>query len=152
MTAPSRSSSDRWDTTYDTLRSDGECVVAIPGTDLMETTVDVGNSSSAHVNKWERFGLTPLPASTIGAPLITATGPGGATMLASSSAVRSTSSRCSGSSRRRSQAALSRSYMKRKNQCGAGTAATLRVRLPARVPDAIHELVVEDQRPRNDTC
>jgi hypothetical protein len=30
-------------------------------------------------------------------------------------------------------------------------AATLRVRLPAGVPDAIRELVVEDQRPRNDT-
>src|SRR5690606_27648108 len=44
----------------------------------------------------------------------------------SSSAVRSTSSRCSGSSCRRSQAALSRSYMKRKNERGAGIAATLR--------------------------
>jgi hypothetical protein len=31
-------------------------------------------------------------------------------------------------------------------------AATLRVRLPAGVPDAIRELVVEDQRPRNDIC
>jgi hypothetical protein len=31
-------------------------------------------------------------------------------------------------------------------------AATLRVRLPARVPDAIRELVVEDQRRRNDIC
>ena len=60
-----------------------------------------------------------------------ATGPGGATTFASSSAVRSTSSRCSGSSRRRPQAALSRSYIKRKNQCGAGMAATLRVRLLA---------------------
>ena len=73
-----------------------------------------------------------------------ATGPGGATTFASSSAVRSPSSRCSGSSRRRSQATLSRSYMKRKNQCGAGMAATLHVRLPAGVPDAIRELVVGD--------
>jgi hypothetical protein len=54
--------------------------------------------------------------------------PGCATTFASSSAVRSTSSRCSGSSRRRSQAAVSRSYMKRKNHCGERTAATLRVR------------------------
>jgi hypothetical protein len=50
------------------------------------------------------------------------------------------------------QAALSRSYMKRKNQCGAGMAATLRVRPPAGVPDAIRELVVGDQRRRNDIC
>ena len=48
--------------------------------------------------------------------------------------VRSTSSRCSGSLRRRAQAALSRSYMKRKNQRGAGMAAMVRVRLPAGVP------------------
>lgn len=59
-----------WDATYETLRSTRECVVAIPGTDLMETAVDVGNCSSAQVNKWERFGLTPLPASTVNAPLI----------------------------------------------------------------------------------
>jgi hypothetical protein len=53
-----------------------------------------------------------------------ATGPGGATTFASSSAIRLTGSRCFGSSRRRSQAALSRSY---KNQCGAVMAATLRL-------------------------
>jgi hypothetical protein len=46
------------------------------------------------------------------------TGPGGATTFANSSAVRSTSSRCSGSSRRRAQAALSRSYMKRRTSAG----------------------------------
>jgi hypothetical protein len=51
--------------------------------------------------------------------------PGGATTFASSSAIRLTSSRCSGSSRRRSQAAFSRSCMNRKNHCGALMAATL---------------------------
>jgi hypothetical protein len=40
--------------------------------------------------------------------------------------------------------------MKRKNQCGAGIVATLRVRPPPEVPDAIGELAVEDQRRRND--
>lgn len=59
-----------WDATYGTLRRTGECVVAIPGTDLMETTVDVGNCSSSEVNKWQRFGLTQLLSSTIDAPLI----------------------------------------------------------------------------------
>lgn len=59
-----------WDWTYASLRRTRECVVAIPGADLIETTVDVGNVSSADVNKWERFGLTPLPASIVGAPLI----------------------------------------------------------------------------------
>ncbi|GAA3213923.1 flavin reductase family protein [Microbacterium terregens] len=60
----------RWDSTYESLRRKRECVVAVPGSDLIGTAVDVGNSSSADVNKWERFGLTPRPASVIGAPLI----------------------------------------------------------------------------------
>jgi flavin reductase (DIM6/NTAB) family NADH-FMN oxidoreductase RutF len=59
-----------WDATYESLRRTRECVIAVPGSDLIETVVDVGNSSSADVNKWERFGLTPLPASIIGAPLV----------------------------------------------------------------------------------
>ncbi|WP_070160903.1 flavin reductase family protein [Nesterenkonia sp. PF2B19] len=59
-----------WDTTYETLRRVGECVIAVPDTGLLETTVDVGNASSAQMNKWEHFGLTQLPASTIEAPLI----------------------------------------------------------------------------------
>lgn len=59
-----------WDTTYAFLRRTAECVIAIPGTDLMETTVDIGNCSSAEVNKWEAFGLTPRPATTVGAPLV----------------------------------------------------------------------------------
>ena len=59
-----------WDATYESLRRTRECVVAIPGADLLETTVDVGNCSSAQVNKWERFGLTPLAPSTVGAPLV----------------------------------------------------------------------------------
>jgi hypothetical protein len=42
--------------------------------------------------------------------------------------------------------------MKRQNQCGAGMAATLRVRLLAGAPDAIRELVVGDQLRRNDIC
>lgn len=59
-----------WDTSYRSLRRTGECVVAIPGIGLLEATVDVGNTSSAQVDKWQRLGLTQLPASTISAPLI----------------------------------------------------------------------------------
>lgn len=59
-----------WDATYESLRRTRECVIAVPGSVLIETVVDVGNSSSADVNKWEWFGLTPLPASIIGAPLV----------------------------------------------------------------------------------
>ncbi|WP_375000925.1 flavin reductase family protein [Aeromicrobium sp. CTD01-1L150] len=59
-----------WDATYGALHRSRECVIAIPGLDLLETTVDVGNCSSADTDKWEQFGLTPLPASSVQAPLI----------------------------------------------------------------------------------
>lgn len=59
-----------WDATYEALHRSRECVIAIPGVDLLETTADIGNCSSAETNKWERFGLTPLPATTVEAPLI----------------------------------------------------------------------------------
>lgn len=59
-----------WDATYRSLRRTGECVIAIPGIDLLKTVVDIGNCSSADVDKWEHFALTPLRAQTVGAPLI----------------------------------------------------------------------------------
>lgn len=60
-----------WDHSFTALRDTGECVIGIPGRDLLETVVDIGNVSGAHVDKWERFGLTPRPAQVVGAPLVT---------------------------------------------------------------------------------
>ncbi|WP_454042202.1 flavin reductase family protein [Cellulosimicrobium sp. Marseille-Q8652] len=59
-----------WDHSYTALRETRECVVGIPGRDILETVVDIGNVSGADVDKWERFGLTPVPAETVGAPLV----------------------------------------------------------------------------------
>lgn len=59
-----------WDHSYTALRDTGECVIAIPGRDLLEKVVDIGNVSGADVDKWERFGLTPEPAQTVRAPLV----------------------------------------------------------------------------------
>lgn len=59
-----------WNYTYDTLMRTGECVVAVPGADLMQAAVDIGNCSGDSVNKFKAFGLTPLKAENVKAPLV----------------------------------------------------------------------------------
>jgi len=59
-----------WDHSYRALRATGECVIAIPTVDLARAVVDIGNCSGDSVDKFERFGLTPRPARSVGAPLI----------------------------------------------------------------------------------
>lgn len=59
-----------WDHSYNALRATRECVIAIPTVDLATKVVDIGNCSGADQDKFAAFGLTPLPAKTVGAPLI----------------------------------------------------------------------------------
>jgi flavin reductase (DIM6/NTAB) family NADH-FMN oxidoreductase RutF len=47
-----------------------ECVLAIPTVDLAEKVVGIGDCSGAKVNKFQKFGLTALPATDVKAPLI----------------------------------------------------------------------------------
>ena len=59
-----------WDHSWRALRATGECVLAIPGRDLAERIVDIGNCSGDTVDKFARFRLTALPAHQVAAPLI----------------------------------------------------------------------------------
>ncbi|KZV91191.1 hypothetical protein EXIGLDRAFT_837312 [Exidia glandulosa HHB12029] len=62
-----------WDHSYKTLQETKECVLCIPGADLVEQVVDIGNVSSAEVDKFSTFNLTKTRASEEiqhGAPLI----------------------------------------------------------------------------------
>jgi flavin reductase (DIM6/NTAB) family NADH-FMN oxidoreductase RutF len=52
------------------LKATRECVINIPTVDIAEQVVGCGNTSGAKVDKFERFSLTPKPASRVGAPLI----------------------------------------------------------------------------------
>ncbi|MFA7368117.1 MAG: flavin reductase family protein [Kiritimatiellales bacterium] len=52
------------------LRKTKECVIAIPALEIAEKVVGCGNTSGATTDKFKKFGLTPLPASQVGAPLI----------------------------------------------------------------------------------
>jgi flavin reductase (DIM6/NTAB) family NADH-FMN oxidoreductase RutF len=56
--------------TWDRLRSSRECVIAVPTVELARTVVGCGNASGRTTDKFARFGLTPLPASKVGAPLV----------------------------------------------------------------------------------
>jgi flavin reductase (DIM6/NTAB) family NADH-FMN oxidoreductase RutF len=52
------------------LRATRECVINIPTVELAKAAVGCGNVSGRRVDKFERFGLTPLPATKVAAPLI----------------------------------------------------------------------------------
>jgi flavin reductase (DIM6/NTAB) family NADH-FMN oxidoreductase RutF len=56
--------------THRLVRDSGECVINLPTTALADTAVRIGNTSGADVDKFERFGLTPVPADKVDAPLI----------------------------------------------------------------------------------
>ena len=55
---------------FEMLRATKECVIAIPARKLASKVVEVGNTSGRDIDKFESFGLTPLPAKNVGAPLI----------------------------------------------------------------------------------
>jgi flavin reductase (DIM6/NTAB) family NADH-FMN oxidoreductase RutF len=52
------------------LKATRECVINIPTSELAEKVVACGNSSGRRIDKFAAFGLTPVPASCVGAPLI----------------------------------------------------------------------------------
>jgi flavin reductase (DIM6/NTAB) family NADH-FMN oxidoreductase RutF len=58
------------DYSFEALRATKECVIAIPAAKLADKVVRVGNSSGLDTDKFKVFGLTPLPAKLITAPLI----------------------------------------------------------------------------------
>lgn len=59
-----------WDYSFRALRETGECVIAVPAADLAEKAVEIGNCSGADLDKFESFGLTPVPAGRVQPPLI----------------------------------------------------------------------------------
>ncbi len=59
-----------WNYSYAALRKSKECVIAIPGIDLLDQVVGAGTCSGADTDKFEKFGLTPVKAETLSAALI----------------------------------------------------------------------------------
>jgi flavin reductase (DIM6/NTAB) family NADH-FMN oxidoreductase RutF len=55
---------------YELLRASRQCVINIPEAKLARQVVGCGNTSGRRLDKFARFGLTPVPASAVTAPLI----------------------------------------------------------------------------------
>jgi flavin reductase (DIM6/NTAB) family NADH-FMN oxidoreductase RutF len=58
------------DYSFGALRATKECVIAIPALELAPKVVKIGNCSGRDVEKFESFGLTPVPAERVAPPLI----------------------------------------------------------------------------------
>lgn len=58
------------DFSFAALRASKEAVIAIPARGLAAEIVGIGNCSGRNTDKFERFGLTPLPARQVRPPLI----------------------------------------------------------------------------------
>ncbi len=55
---------------YGTLKATGECVINIPTVELAAQVVGCGNRSGRRLDKFKRFGLTPVAGARVKAPLI----------------------------------------------------------------------------------
>jgi flavin reductase (DIM6/NTAB) family NADH-FMN oxidoreductase RutF len=55
---------------FELLRETGECVFNVPTVELIEQVVGCGNTTGREVDKFQHFGLTPVPAAEVAAPLI----------------------------------------------------------------------------------
>lgn len=55
---------------FEALRKTKECVLNVPQADLLPAVVGCGNASGAEVDKFARFGLTPLPSKAVAPPRI----------------------------------------------------------------------------------
>lgn len=61
--------SDR-DFTFETLRKTKQCVINIPTVELAKQVVGCGNTSGRDLDKFKKFRLTAMKASTVKAPLV----------------------------------------------------------------------------------
>jgi flavin reductase (DIM6/NTAB) family NADH-FMN oxidoreductase RutF len=59
-----------WNFSYRALEATRECVIAIPTVDMIDRVVGVGTCSGGDVDKFEKFGLTPVKGTHVKAPLI----------------------------------------------------------------------------------
>ena len=58
------------DYSFAVLRATRECVIAIPPLELASVVVQVGNTSGRDLDKFDAFGLTPIPAERVAPPLV----------------------------------------------------------------------------------
>ena len=59
-----------WNYSFGALRQTKECVLCVPGPDLLKTAVQIGMVSGEDTDKFAKFHLTAQPAARVKAPLL----------------------------------------------------------------------------------
>ena len=61
-----------WDRNHsrELIRRSGQCVVNVPTFDMIDAVIGIGNEHGGKIDKFAKFGLTPVAASAVDAPLI----------------------------------------------------------------------------------
>mgnify|MGYP001296098448 FL=1 len=59
-----------WNHSYKALVKTEECVISIPSVAISQKVIKIGTCSGKNTDKFEKFGLTPLKAKYVKAPLI----------------------------------------------------------------------------------
>jgi len=61
-----------WDEnhSFELIRRSRQCVINVPTFDMLDKVIGIGNSTGADTDKFVRFGLTPVDAAKVDAPLI----------------------------------------------------------------------------------
>ena len=59
-----------WNYSFGALNKTKECVLCVPGADLLKTAVQIGMVSGEATDKFKKFHLTALPAACVKAPLL----------------------------------------------------------------------------------
>lgn len=55
---------------FELIRKSKQCVINIPDVSLLKKVIAVGNSHGSKINKFKKFDLSAVPATTVEAPLI----------------------------------------------------------------------------------
>ena len=59
-----------WNHSFDIMMKTRECVVAVPGVDLIDKVIGIGTCSGTDTDKFKKFSLTAKPAQAVKAPLV----------------------------------------------------------------------------------
>jgi flavin reductase (DIM6/NTAB) family NADH-FMN oxidoreductase RutF len=55
---------------FEMIRKAKQCVINLPTSDLLNEVVGIGNSTGKEIDKFKKFGLTPVAGTQVEAPLI----------------------------------------------------------------------------------
>lgn len=59
-----------WDDSFKAFLETGECTIAVPTVEMATKVIEIGNTDSNKIDKFETFNLTPLQGEKVKSPLI----------------------------------------------------------------------------------